>query len=46
MIGVRSHQMGGAGWEGGEQNVTYAHHQAQSQGLYQPLECNPTLQIG
>ncbi|VVB14655.1 unnamed protein product [Arabis nemorensis] len=46
MIGVRSHQMGGGGWEGGEQNVTYAHHQAQSQGLYQPLECNPTLQIG
>nr|BAG50407.1 MADS-box transcription factor [Cardamine sp. SIM-2007] len=47
MIGVRSHHhMGGGGWEGDEQNVTYAHHQAQSQGLYQPLECNPTLQIG
>jgi MADS-box transcription factor len=47
MIGVRSHHMGGGGgWEGGEQNVTYAHHQAQSQGLYQPLECNPTLQMG
>ncbi|XP_010420253.1 PREDICTED: developmental protein SEPALLATA 1-like isoform X2 [Camelina sativa] len=48
MIGVRSHHMGGGGggWDGGEQNVTYAHHQAHSQGLYQPLECNPTLQIG
>nr|BBJ25278.1 developmental protein SEPALLATA 1 [Isatis tinctoria] len=47
MIGVRSHHMGGGGeWEGNEQNVSYAHHQAQSQGLYQPLECNPTLQIG
>ncbi|CAA7018136.1 unnamed protein product [Microthlaspi erraticum] len=47
MIGVRSHHMGGGGgWEGNEQNVSYAHHQAQSQGLFQPLECNPTLQIG
>lgn len=48
MIGVRSHQMGGGGggWEGNEQNVSYAHHQAQSQGLFQPLECNATLQIG
>ncbi|ESQ41557.1 hypothetical protein EUTSA_v10014493mg [Eutrema salsugineum] len=46
MIGVRSHHMGGGGWEGNEQNVSYAHHQAQSQGLYQPLECNATLQIG
>nr|VDD19442.1 unnamed protein product [Brassica rapa] len=48
MIGVRSHHMGGGGgWEGNEQNVPYEHHhQAQSQGLFQPLECNPTLQIG
>ncbi|CAN8300049.1 unnamed protein product [Cochlearia groenlandica] len=49
MIGVRSHHMGGGGgggWEGNEQNVSYAHHQVQSQGLYQPLECNPTLQMG
>ncbi|KAJ0261011.1 Developmental protein SEPALLATA 1 [Hirschfeldia incana] len=47
MIGVRSHHMGGGGgWEGNEHNVAYAHHQAQSQGLFQPLECNPTLQMG
>ncbi|KAL0691874.1 hypothetical protein Bca4012_091553 [Brassica carinata] len=46
MIGVRSHQIGGA-WEGGDQhNVAYGHHQAQSQGLFQSLECDPTLQMG
>ncbi|KAM7267261.1 hypothetical protein ACFE04_009427 [Oxalis oulophora] len=35
-------------WEGNEQNMSYGQqHHAQSQGLlYQPLECNPTLQIG
>lgn len=44
MIGARNHHIGGA-WEGSEQNVSYG-HQAQSQGLFQPLECNPTLQIG
>ncbi|XVE78579.1 hypothetical protein DITRI_Ditri13aG0157300 [Diplodiscus trichospermus] len=35
-----------ASWEGGEQSVTFSNQQAQSQGLFQPLECNPTLQIG
>ncbi|XP_021296764.1 developmental protein SEPALLATA 1 [Herrania umbratica] len=35
-----------ASWEGGEQSVSYSNQQAQSQGLFQPLECNPTLQIG
>ncbi|KAF2600114.1 hypothetical protein F2Q68_00007635 [Brassica cretica] len=46
MIGVRSHQIGGA-WEGGDQqHVAYGHHQAQSQGLFQSLECDPTLQMG
>ncbi|XWS75655.1 hypothetical protein CRYUN_Cryun01aG0109700 [Craigia yunnanensis] len=35
-----------ASWEGGEQSVTYSNQQAQSQDLFQPLECNPTLQIG
>ncbi|XP_022771830.1 developmental protein SEPALLATA 1-like isoform X4 [Durio zibethinus] len=35
-----------ASWEGGEQSVTYSNQQTQSQGLFQPLECNPTLQIG
>ncbi|OMO99844.1 Transcription factor, K-box [Corchorus capsularis] len=36
-----------ASWEGGEQsNVSYNNQQPQSQGLFQPLECNPTLQIG
>ena len=33
-------------WEGGEQSIPYGHQQAQSQGFFQPLECNPTLQIG
>lgn len=33
-------------WEDGEQSMSYAHQHAQSQGLFQPLECNPTLQIG
>ncbi|KAG5247437.1 developmental protein [Salix suchowensis] len=34
-------------WEGDDQqNMSYGHHHAQSQGLFQPLECNPTLQIG
>ncbi|CAN0876099.1 Agamous-like MADS-box protein MADS2 [Linum grandiflorum] len=45
-------------WEGGEQNMSYGdqhqhqhqhqHHNphAQSQGLFQHLDCNPTLQIG
>ncbi|KAF3444915.1 hypothetical protein FNV43_RR14608 [Rhamnella rubrinervis] len=32
-------------WEGGEQTISYAQH-AQSQGFFQPLDCNPTLQIG
>ncbi|KAK6154978.1 hypothetical protein DH2020_009226 [Rehmannia glutinosa] len=32
---------------GGEQSNTYNHHQhAQSQGFFQPLDCNSTLQIG
>ncbi|KAK9271540.1 hypothetical protein L1049_001900 [Liquidambar formosana] len=33
-------------WEGGEQSIPYGQQQAQSQGIFQPLECNPTLQIG
>ncbi|KAB2022351.1 hypothetical protein E1A91_D07G209500v1 [Gossypium mustelinum] len=33
-------------WEGGEQSVAFTNQQAQSMGLFQPLECNPTLQIG
>ncbi|GMI69051.1 AGAMOUS-like 4, SEPALLATA 2 [Hibiscus trionum] len=35
-----------AHWEGGEQSVSFDNQQAQSMGFYQPLECNPTLQIG
>ncbi|KAL1162530.1 hypothetical protein V6Z11_A07G207300 [Gossypium hirsutum] len=35
-----------ASWEGGEQSVAFTNQQAQSMGLFQPLECNPTLQIG
>ncbi|WCJ25530.1 Agamous-like MADS-box protein MADS2 [Euphorbia peplus] len=35
-------------WEGGEQSMSYGQqqHHPQSQELFQPLECNPTLQIG
>ncbi|KAK4346399.1 hypothetical protein RND71_032738 [Anisodus tanguticus] len=34
-------------WGGGEQCLTYGQQQhAQSQGFFQPLECNSTLQIG
>ncbi|KAL9354770.1 hypothetical protein Peur_052740 [Populus x canadensis] len=34
-------------WEGDDQqNMSYGHQHAQSQGLFQALECNPTLQIG
>ncbi|XWS36851.1 hypothetical protein CRYUN_Cryun20dG0121200 [Craigia yunnanensis] len=35
-----------ASWEAGEQSVSFSNQQTQSQGLFQPLECNPTLQIG
>ncbi|CAN8269765.1 unnamed protein product [Cochlearia groenlandica] len=52
MIGVRSHHhiVGGGGvgsWECGDQHnqVAYGHH-PHSQGLFQSLECDPTLQIG
>ncbi|KAL0450430.1 UNVERIFIED_CONTAM: Agamous-like MADS-box protein MADS2 [Sesamum latifolium] len=31
---------------GGEQSSTYTHHHPQSQGFFQPLDCNSTLQIG
>ncbi|XP_021905358.1 developmental protein SEPALLATA 1-like, partial [Carica papaya] len=43
-ISARNHLR--VAWEGSEQNVSYGHQHAQSQGLFQPLECNPTLQIG
>ncbi|XP_021739404.1 developmental protein SEPALLATA 1-like isoform X3 [Chenopodium quinoa] len=35
-------------WDGTDQNVHYGQQHAQSQGLlnFQPLGCNPTLQIG
>ncbi|KAH9676059.1 Developmental protein SEPALLATA 1 [Citrus sinensis] len=33
-------------WEGGEQQLGYNPQHAQTQGLFQPIECNPTLQIG
>ncbi|KAJ6860976.1 agamous-like MADS-box protein MADS2 [Populus alba x Populus x berolinensis] len=34
-------------WEGDDQqSMSYGHQHAQSQGLFQHLECNPTLQIG
>ncbi|XP_021816782.1 developmental protein SEPALLATA 1 isoform X1 [Prunus avium] len=34
-------------WEGGNQGgMAYGTQHAQSQGFFQPLDCNPTLQIG
>ncbi|KAK3011651.1 hypothetical protein RJ639_011325 [Escallonia herrerae] len=33
-------------WVGGEQSTSYGHNQAQSQGFFQPLDCNSNLQIG
>lgn len=34
-------------WGGGEQGLTYGQQQhPQSQGFFQPLECNSSLQIG
>ncbi|XLU75933.1 hypothetical protein S245_034986 [Arachis hypogaea] len=33
-------------WEAGEQSMQYGTQNAHSQGFFQPLECNPTLQIG
>ncbi|KAL2896008.1 Developmental protein SEPALLATA 2 [Bienertia sinuspersici] len=33
-------------WDGNDQNVHFAQQHAHSQGLFQPLDCNPTLQIG
>ncbi|KAF2299250.1 hypothetical protein GH714_031116 [Hevea brasiliensis] len=33
-------------WEGGEQSMSYGQQHPHSQELFQPLECNPTLQIG
>lgn len=34
-------------WEGGNQGgMAYGSQHAQSQGFFQPLDCNPTLQIG
>nr|AAK21248.1 MADS-box transcription factor FBP5 [Petunia x hybrida] len=33
-------------WGGGEQSGAYGQQHAQTQGFFQPLECNSTLQIG
>ncbi|KAF1859786.1 hypothetical protein Lal_00027968 [Lupinus albus] len=33
-------------WEDAEQSMQYGAQNAHSQGFFQPLECNPTLQIG
>ncbi|KAH9739667.1 Developmental protein SEPALLATA 1 [Citrus sinensis] len=33
-------------WEGSEQQLGYNPQHTQTQGLFQPIECNPTLQIG
>ncbi|XP_022998764.1 developmental protein SEPALLATA 1-like [Cucurbita maxima] len=33
-------------WEEVDQGMSYAPQNAQTQGFFQPLDCNPTLQIG
>ena len=33
-------------WEEVDQSMSYAPQNAQTQGFFQPLDCNPTLQIG
>nr|ADC79694.1 SEPALLATA1-like protein [Akebia trifoliata] len=33
-------------WEAGGQNIPYSHQPAQSEGFFQPLQCNSMLQIG
>lgn len=33
-------------WEAGDQSMSYAPQDAQTQGFFQALDCNPTLQIG
>ncbi|XP_002525916.2 agamous-like MADS-box protein MADS2 isoform X2 [Ricinus communis] len=33
-------------WEGGEQSMSYGQQHPQPQELFQPMDCNPTLQIG
>lgn len=33
-------------WDGGDQSMSYGTQNAQTQGFFQPLDCNPTLQIG
>ncbi|XP_054784378.1 agamous-like MADS-box protein MADS2 isoform X3 [Prosopis cineraria] len=33
-------------WEDGDQSMPYGSLDANSQGFFQPLDCNPTLQIG
>ncbi|XP_057447759.1 agamous-like MADS-box protein MADS2 isoform X3 [Lotus japonicus] len=33
-------------WEAGDQSMAYGNQNAPSQSFFQPLECNPTLQIG
>ncbi|KAF7822372.1 developmental protein SEPALLATA 1-like isoform X2 [Senna tora] len=43
-INARNHYR--QSWEAGDQSMPYASQNANSQGFFQPLECNPTLQIG
>ncbi|GAU38623.1 hypothetical protein TSUD_276610 [Trifolium subterraneum] len=33
-------------WEAGDQSMAYGNQNAHSQSFFQPLDCNPTLQIG
>ncbi|XP_041002549.1 agamous-like MADS-box protein MADS2 isoform X1 [Juglans microcarpa x Juglans regia] len=36
----------GQSWEGGEQSYSYGPQNPQTQGFFQPIDCNPTLQMG
>uniref|UniRef100_A0AAU7LJG1 MADS52 n=1 Tax=Hippophae rhamnoides TaxID=193516 RepID=A0AAU7LJG1_9ROSA len=44
-LSSRNHQLRQT-WDGGAQNMGYAPQHAQSQGFFQALDCNPSLQIG
>eukprot|EP00262_Sarcandra_glabra_P008886 TRINITY_DN22821_c0_g1_i1.p1 TRINITY_DN22821_c0_g1~~TRINITY_DN22821_c0_g1_i1.p1 ORF type:complete len:179 (+),score=31.17 TRINITY_DN22821_c0_g1_i1:400-936(+) len=33
-------------WEAGGQDISYGHERAQTEGFFQPLQCDSTLQIG
>ncbi|KAF5735621.1 MADS1 [Tripterygium wilfordii] len=44
-ISARNHHLRPS-WDGGHDQNMYAHQNAQTQGFFQPIDCDPTLQIG